>query len=115
MSKEAITAGFEGVVFGREYRIRALMAGYTFIDWREMLFSGRIKSLDVRVAGATLDTRSAESRGAIPPNAGSLLNASSRFIPEGTWLGKYSSFNVFSATCSDGFKLAVAANTIDGF
>ena len=44
-SSEAITDGFVGVVFGREYRTRALIAGYILIEFRERFFSGRIKSL----------------------------------------------------------------------
>jgi hypothetical protein len=67
------------------------------------------------VTGATRDTRRADNRGLTPPNAGSSLNDSRRFMPEGIWLGRYSSLNVSVCTCSAGLRLAVAEKTIDGF
>ena len=83
-SKEAITEGFVSVVFGLEYLTRALMAGYILIEFRDMFFNGRIRSLATWVTGVTRDTLRAESRGLMPPNAGSSPKDSRRFIPEGT-------------------------------
>jgi len=75
MSKETTTEGFVGMIFGREYRTRAFIAGYTLTDWREIFFRGRTRSLAACVAGATRDTRRADSLGLVPLMAGSLLNA----------------------------------------
>ena len=36
-------------------------------------------------------------------------------MPEGTWLGRYSSLNVSVCTCSAGLRFAVAEKTMDGF
>ena len=70
-SSETMTDGFVGVVFGREYRTRALIAGYILIEFRDIFFKGNIKSLGACVRGATLETLRAESRGLTPPIAGS--------------------------------------------
>jgi hypothetical protein len=59
-SSEAITEGFVGVMFGLEYLTRALIAGYIFIEFRDMFFRGRIRSLAACVTGATRDTLRAE-------------------------------------------------------
>ena len=80
-----------------------------------IVFKGRIKSLAACVTGATLETLRADSRGFTPPKAGSSLNDCKRFMPEGTWLGRYSSLRVSESSCSAGFRLAVAEKTIDGF
>lgn len=115
ISNEAIIVGVVGDVVGLEYFTRALMAGYTLKAWREMFLRDRIISLATRPAGATRDTLRAESRGLIAPRDGSPLNDSSRFIPDGTWLGRYSSFKISVCTCSTGLRFAVAQNTTDGF
>jgi hypothetical protein len=115
ISKEAMIVGFVGEVFGLEYLTRALMAGYTLMAWRDMFLRGRIISLATRPDGATRETLRAESRGLTPPSEGSPPNDSSRFMPEGTWLGRYSSFKISDCTWSTGFRLAVAENTMDGF
>lgn len=44
-STDAITVGLLGVVFGLEYLTRALIAGTTLMNWREMFLRGRIMSL----------------------------------------------------------------------
>jgi hypothetical protein len=72
-----MTEGLVGEMFGREYRTRAFMAGKTLIDRREMFCRGLNNSLPACVAGATRDTLKAESRGLIPPIAGSSLKACS--------------------------------------
>lgn len=115
ISNEAIIVGFVGELFGLEYLTRALMAGYTLIAWREMFLRGRIISLATKPAGATRDTLRAESRGLTPPSDGSPPKDSSKFMPDGTWLGRYSSFRISVCTWSTGLRFAEAANTTDGF
>jgi len=84
ISSDAITEGFNGVELGLEYRTRALIAGNTFIERRARFLKGRNESRGVIAAGVTLETLRAERCGLTPPNAGSSLNASNRFIPVGT-------------------------------
>lgn len=74
-STDAMTEELVGVVFGLEYLTRAFIAGYTFIDWREMFLRDRVRFPVGCAAGATRATRKAESRGLIPPIAGSSLKA----------------------------------------
>ena len=114
-SSNAITEGVAGEELGREYLTRALIAGYTLIDCREIFLNGLIISLAASVAGATRDTLRAESRGLTPPRDKSSLKDSSKFMPDGTWLGRYSSRSRSVWICSAGLRLAVAENITEGF
>lgn len=87
ISRRATMLRLRGIVLGREKRILVCKTGKTLmLSWGSV--RRRVMKSCCRVTGATLDTRSADSRGLTPFRAKSLLKDSSRLKPDGSPLGR---------------------------
>lgn len=113
-SRDAMTEGRLGVLFGFAYLTRALKAGAIRNVLRDTFLKGLIKSLATLFVGTIRETLWAESQGLVDPSASSLEKESRRLSPAGILLCMYSSSLIPVATCSSDFRFAVAAKVIDG-
>ena len=113
-SNDAMIDGLRGLKVSLEYLIRRLIAGTMRNACFELLSSLRGGRAAVEAAGMIRETRVADRYGLACASAGTSCSGSSRFMPAGIRLGRYSSTPPCCTEVSAVLRLAAARKVTKG-